>query len=144
MKINKPTNTDIFTYANMNPYKRNTGDCVLRAIAKAVYEGKTGVIGDPWKYALDELCEVAEDTGYMVNCPEGYGRLLEKKGFKKYKQPRHDNGTKYTLKEFIAEHKRGTFLVHLPHHLTCVKNGKCYDTWDCTKSSKRVGNYWGK
>lgn len=144
MAVKKPMNTDIYTYTNINPYGRKTGDCVIRAIAKAVYDKKTGMLGDPWKYAMDELCAVALETGYMISCPEGYSKLLERKGFKKYKQPRHEDGTKYTLKEFIAEHKHGVFLVNLPHHLTCVKNGKCYDTWDWTKSSRRVGNYWGK
>ena len=144
MAIKKPKNTGIFSYENLNPYKRKAGDCVIRAVAKSVYEGKTGAFGDAWKYALDGLCNVAMETGYMINTPDCYGRLLERKGFKKHKQPRHENGTKYTLKEFIAEHKTGTYVVNMPHHLTTVKNGKCYDTWNWTQSDRRVGNYWEK
>lgn len=144
MATKKPINTGIFSYENLNPHRRKTGDCVIRAVAKAVYERKTGAFGNAWKYALDGLCDMAMETGYMINTPQCYGRLLERKRFKKYRQPRHEDGTKYTLKEFITEHKRGVYVVNMPHHLTVVKDGKCYDTWDWTKSDRRVGNYWGK
>lgn len=144
MATKKPKNTSIFSYENKNPYGRKASDCVIRALAKAVYENKTGAFGNDWKYALEELCDMAMETGYMISTPQCYGRLLERKGFKKYKQPRHADGTKYTLKEFISEHKTGTFVVNMPHHLTTVKDGKCYDTWNWTECDRRVGNYWGK
>lgn len=132
----KYPNTATFKYDNRNPKGRITGDCEMRAIS--------GALGKDWCEVVRGLAELACETGHSPFVAENYGLYLERHGFKKYKQPRHDDGTKYTLKEFIEEHKRGTFVVNLPSHLTVVKAGKCHDIWDCTKSSKRVGNYWGK
>lgn len=132
----KYPNTATFVFENRNPKGRITTDCVVRAISKATNK--------KWETILMELIRTTIDTGYMINEPKCYGVYLQAKGWKKQKQPRKIDNTKYTLSEFIRLHKTGTYLVHLPHHLTAVKDGKCYDIWDCSKSSRRVGNYWTK
>ena len=136
MAIKKPANTTTYKFENRNPKGRRTTDCVVRAISKATDKD--------WCDVLMALATISCETGYMLNETKGYGIYLERLGFKKQKQPRKIDNTKYTLSEFIRLHKTGTYLVHLPHHLTVVKNGKCYDTWNCSKSSRRVGNYWAK
>ena len=90
------------------------------------------------------MAELACETGYCPNYDDNFNLYLERNGFKKHKQPRHDDNTKYTLAEFINEPLSGTYVVNLPHHLTVVKAGKCHDTWDCTKLDSRVGNFWCK
>ena len=39
----------------------------------------------------------------------------------------------------------GTYIVKLSHHLTCVKDGVIYDTYDCSEDGGRcVYGYWYK
>lgn len=132
----KNPDTATFKYVNRNPKGRITGDCVYRALSDA--------LDKDWCEVVRELAELACETGYAVSIPENYGLYLERQGFKKHKQPRHEDGTKYTLAEFIDEHLNGTYVVNLPSHLTVVKAGKCHDIWNCTNSDRRVGNFWCK
>lgn len=133
----KYPDTATYKYVNRNPKGRvGTGDCVYRAISDA--------LGKDWCEVVRELADLACETGYCPNYDDNFNLYLERQGFKKHKQPRHADNTKYTLAEFIDEHLSGTYVVNLPHHLTVVKAGKCHDTWDCTKLDSRVGNFWCK
>ena len=130
----KYPNTDIFKYENRNPKNRITGDCVYRAISKA--------LNKDWCDVVRELAELGCELSQCPNWTACYDVYLTRHGLKKYPQPRHADRTKYSLEEFIREHKTGTYVVNLPSHTTVVKNGKCYDIWDCTRFGGRVGNYW--
>ena len=33
--------------------------------------------------------------------------------------------------DFLETHPTGTYLVTMQGHITCVKEGILYDTWDC-------------
>ena len=132
----KYPDTDIFVYENINPKNRITGDCEIRAIAKAMKIS--------WEEVARGLVEIGVETGYSPFVKEAYDLFLTRNGFKRMSQPRHLNNTKYTLREFIKEHPRGTYVVNMPSHVTVVVNGKNYDIWDCTKSYKKIGNYWEK
>jgi len=148
--MKKPQNTEYFHYVNVNPYKRKTTDCVVRAITIALYSHCIDndmdwekLMRDGWIVILQSLTEHTIKTGYMYDDKDGFASFLETyHGFKKQKQPRHADGTKYTVREFIDEHPKGTYLLNMPSHLTVVVDGKAYDTWNVTKSQRRVGNYW--
>ena len=129
-------NTDIFHYENRNPKNRITADCVVRAISKAM--------GWSWQKTLTELTTFSLETGFMVNDTKCYKRFFEKRKWLELGQPRKADGTKYTVKEFIALHPKGTYLVNMANHLTVVVDGINYDIWDCTKVDKRVGMVWQK
>lgn len=132
----KYPDTDIFTYENVNPKNRITGDCEIRAIAKATKLS--------WNKVVQSLADIGIETGCSPFVVNAYGLFLERKGFKKRPQPRHLDNTKYTLREFILEHPKGRYVINMPHHVTVVVDGKNYDIWDCTKSSSKIGNYWEK
>ena len=36
-----------------------------------------------------------------------------------------------TVGEFADRHPKGTYLIRVPLHLTVVKDGICYDIWNC-------------
>jgi hypothetical protein len=124
--------TKIFKYHNQNPHNRITTDCVTRAISFA--------LDIPYNDVVMEIAEFQCKTGFVIE--EREDLLLKAHGFSMQPMLRHDDGTKYTLKEFIEEHHKGTYLVRMPHHLTVVKDGVNYDIWDCTRSSRKIGNYW--
>ena len=71
-----------------------------------------------------------------------YGKYLEGLGWSKQKQPRKPDGKKYTGSEFVGFFK-GTAVANIGGgHVTCIKDGKVWDTWDCTDGC--IGNYWYK
>lgn len=123
-----------FENYNANPFKKKTGDCVIRAICVALKE--------EWKDTYKGMYDVAVETGYAISCKENYKEYLLKKGYKMQKMPKRDDGKKYTVKEFIEEvaEPNKNYIIKLTHHLTCVKNGKLIDIWDCSR--RKVGNYW--
>jgi len=130
----KYPDTDYFHYENVNPKNRITGDCVYRAIAKAM--------GWTWGRTVKTLAEWALETGYCPNSTENFDRFLQAHGFKKHPQPRHADRTKYTLREFMDEYDDGTYIVNMPNHTTVVVDGQNIDIWDCSKSTRKIGNFW--
>ena len=129
-----PRETSTFHFHNENPRNRRTGDCVIRAIARASAMS--------WDAVLTGLFEVALEIKSELAYSHCYERYLKQLGWVKGKQPRKQDGTKYTVAEWCQEHPRQTMIVSVSKHLTCIIDGKCNDIWNCT--SKTVLNYWTK
>jgi len=128
-----------FVKENVNPKGWKTGDCVVRAIAKASSR--------PWEEVYRDLCEIGAKKCRMPNDPKVYELYLENHGWLKCKQPRKEDGTKYRIKEFLDFIALDNWvIISMANHLTCARyyyeygEFKLYDTWDC--SYKCVGNYW--
>lgn len=131
----KYPDTDIFKFHNQNPKNRITGDCRIRAISLC-----TEI---PYNDVVMGLALMQCETGYD-QCNDGIDIYMNRIGWEKCKQPRKDDNTKLTLKEFIEKFPRGSYVVNMPSHMTAVVDGVCYDIWDCTKTESRVGIYWRK
>ena len=132
--MKKPINTATFTYYNANPKGKKTTDCVIRAICTA--------LNQDYNKTAKELLEFWLKTGYNMSDVKCYGKYLESKGWKKQKQPRKPDNTKYIGKEFVKQIE-GTCIAHIGgHHVVCIKEGKVLDIWDSTDGC--VGNYWIK
>ena len=130
----KYPDTKTFTFYNANPKGKLTCDCVARAICTAFDE--------PYEKVLREMFEMQIKTGYEYTDTKGIEKYLESRGWAKMKQPRKNDNTKYTGKEFCKYYK-GTCIANIGgHHTVCIKNGKVYDTWDSTDGC--IGNYWVK
>ena len=133
-RAEKYPDTKTFHYYNANPKNRITGDCVFRAICTALEQ--------PWEQTVMEMAELSCKTGYAINDTKGIAKYMELKGWTKMKQPRKQNNTKYTGKEFCKMFK-GTCVANIGgNHTVCIKNGKVYDIWDSTDGC--IGNYWVK
>lgn len=131
--MKQPKETSYYTYHNANPKNKKGADCVARAVSFAT--GKT------WENTIKEMTEFAIPLGRVFNEKAAVEKYLEEHGWVKYKQPRQDDNTKYTVQEFCEMQPNGTFIVSVANHLTVVKNGVIHDTWNC--GHKSVGNYWG-
>ncbi len=130
----KYPDTKTFTYYNANPKGKFTCDCVVRAICTALDES--------YNQILREMFEMQIETGYEYTDSKCIDKYLKSKGWKKMKQPRKANNTKYTGKEFHKIYK-GICIANIGgNHIVCIKNGKVYDTWDSTNGC--IGNYWVK
>ena len=147
----KYPNTDTFHFFNANPKGRYTTDCVIRALSAAMDK--------PYNEIVMELAKLQCETGCDRSEKEAYGKYLESYGWKKMKQPKKSNGTKYTGEAFCKKMTRenpngeiGNIVAHIGgHHLVCIKpittirdklRYKVYDTWDSTQGC--IGNYWTK
>ena len=129
---NKYPDTEIFKYHNQNPHNRITTDCVLRALSFG--------LGIPYNDMVMEVAKIQCKTGF--DPLDRLDLVFKNYGIEKQPMLRHYDNTKYTLKEFIKENPKGTYIVNMPGHVTVIKDGKNYDIWDCTKSKSKVGNYW--
>ena len=149
MKKKIPQDTYCFIYENMNPKQKITGDCVIRALARAM--DKT------WDDILTDLYNYSMKYKQMLDCPQLYSKYLKDQGWIKIKQPRKFDNTKYTGKEFCKELNEGTCLnvygyevtewtdiiAHIGgHHTIAIIEGKIRDTWD--SSDGCIGNIWIK
>ena len=103
--------------------KRQTGDCVVRAIAIATNKHYR----DVWH----DLLKISKRTGFMPNNRETYETYLIKHlGWYKHKCLRQANGKKYLVKQVY--HKQAIILTR--GHLTAMVDGVVNDLFDCGDS----------
>lgn len=130
-----PEDTTFFHYYNNNPKNRTTGDCVIRAISLAT--------DTPYTQVLREMCELSCKTGYSIGSSQLEKKYLEARGWEKQKQPRMYDGRKITGCQWLTTAGKETMIVSIgAQHLSCIKDGKFWDIWDC--SGNCVGVYYVK
>jgi len=136
-----------FKEYNLNPTGKKSADCVVRAIATAT--------GQNWLDTFNGLCNISKEVFAMPSEKKVYSKYLKDNGWNMQKMPRQQKGWnmcgngdssprmgRLTVEEFINKNPKGTFIVSVARHLTCIKDSVLLDTWDC--SYKSVGNYWIK
>ena len=112
----------MYRYLNKNPKARDVNDCVIRSISCA--ENRS------WDDVYDELSELAQTQGILLDDV----RFVEPYLDSKYNRTCYkNNGFSTTVEEFLKTHPKGTYLITMQGHITCLKNGVIYDTWDCRK-----------
>lgn len=103
---------------NPNPRgNKYAGDCVIRAIAKAM--GKT------WETIFVELSLAGFFSGDWGNSNSVWDKYLTDHHFKRYICP---NCT--TVAEFANSHKDGTYILGTGTHAVAVVDGVFFDSWD--------------
>lgn len=107
----------MYKYYNAN-YKGNfVNDCVIRSISVA--ENKT------WEETYDELSRIAKKNGILLDDVNFVEPLLD------YRYDRVKTYFSETVGDFIESHPKGTYLITMNGHITVLKNGIIYDTFDC-------------
>ena len=102
-------------------YKKDrVGDCVIRAIAHGT--------GQDYLVVYKDLFELAMSEGDMPNSKVIYNAYLSSLGWKKNSPAKDARGKKVRLKDWDIE---GTYIILTSGHLTCIKDGLNYDTFDC-------------
>lgn len=125
--------TKWFIYDNMNPKGKITTDCVVRSICRAM--------NVPYDQVYEDMFKFSMKTYIHINDKKFLERYLKKFGYVKMKQPKHDDGTKLTVKEFCEKYNTGKYILSINcHHITSIIDGKVHDIWDCT--DRVVCNYW--
>lgn len=108
-------------YYNPNPDGKNVGDCVIRAIAKA--------LDIDWEQAYIAIVLQGYIMHDMPSANAVWGAYLRVKGYRQYNIDT-DNPDYYTLADFAADNPKGKYIVALSSHVVCVIDGDWYDTWD--------------
>jgi len=142
--------TDTFLWHNENPKGHITGDCLFRAAA--------GATGLKWTEVVDAVCERmkkdARDADFSM------AKWLEGSGWTRHKQPRRDDGSKYTGEQWCKwlsvnypNGELGSIIANIGgHHIVCIKptnhgdgmncRYKVLDIWNST--GKCIGIWWAK
>ena len=142
----KYPDTKAFHFFNANPHNRVTGDCVTRALCTALQI--------PYNECVMEQAELQCRTGYDNADPKGFDKYLQEKGWVKMKQPRKEDGKKYTGKEFCRElyaydskigegvdFEMDRIVANIGgNHTVAIISGQIYDIWNC--ENKTIGNFW--
>lgn len=105
---------------NPNPLNKLVGDCVVRAITKAVDKS--------WGEVYLGLCIL----GYMMadwgSSNQVWGAYLRQHGFKRKVIPED-----CTVEDFCKEHPEGVYVLGTGSHAVAVVDGKFCDAWDSGK-----------
>lgn len=124
-----------FIKYNANPKTDKAGDCVIRAIATATEQS--------WEDVYIKLTEIGLKMKRMPNDRKVWKKYLESLGWIKCKEPRNWDNTRNTIAQVAKYLEPGTYIINAGQlHVTCVKNGDIYDTWNC--SNKLCHSYWRK
>lgn len=119
---------------NPNPKNLVVGDCVIRAITKA--------LDTDWYDIYDQLTKLGREECAPLTHKITFEKFIISKGFIQGVIPRPQKGTKsVTVDSFAKDHQTGTFLLSTAHHLICVKDGMFYDLSPDFGTCK-VYKYW--
>lgn len=118
---------------NPNPYGRSVGDCVVRAVAKA--------LDTDWDTAYLLVTAKGFVTGDMPSSDSILGSVLRQNGFYREAIPNHCPDC-YTAEDFAADNPHGVYVLGFGGHVATIVDGNLYDSWD---SSKEIPAYiWYK
>ena len=104
---------------NINPYGLRVGDCVIRAIAKALNQS--------WEKTYIDLCVQGFMMGDLPNSNAIFSAYLRHKGFKRHTI--EDCPDCYSIEDFCRDHPKGVFVIGTGTHAVCVIDGCYYDAW---------------
>ena len=116
-----------YHYLNLNPLGKDEQDCVCRAISLATgrdyYDIEDKLHLTARLFECDELCVCCYKhlLDYVFEYPKVYCRDM-------------------TVSEFMHKHPRGTFILRMDGHCTCIINGRLFDTQDCLNG--RLTDAW--
>lgn len=115
---------------NPNPAGHETGDCVIRAICKA--------LGMEWEKVYMDLTIKGLQLSMWGDTNAVWEAYLKEKGFSREAIPNQCPDC-YSIAEFAIDHSTGTFIVATGSHVVTVKDGNYYDSWD---SGKAIPSYF--
>jgi hypothetical protein len=119
---------------NKKDLKDEYGDCVIRALTKA--------LGKDWLEVFDEMQPLSRELQVPFNCKPCYEKYIESNGFT-YHGISNAKGTKRpTVDRFAKDHPTGVYILRVAHHIVAVVDGIYYDTWD--SGYKSLYGYWVK
>ena len=115
----------MFRYYNANPELNDVEDCTIRAISVAE--------GISWDEAYIKLCRFARLRGLMISSVASIERYLDD-NFERI------NTDCELVGEFAEKYTKGIYLITMKGHITVLKDGIIYDTFN--PSERLIRNVW--
>lgn len=115
---------------NNNPLGKSTGDCVVRAISKA--------LGKSWQETYLDLCLQGYQMSDWGSSNPVWDAYLREKGFSRFVIPNTCPDC-YTIQDFVNEHEKGIYIVATGTHVVTIIDGTIFDSWD---SSQEIPTYY--
>ena len=106
---------------NPNPAHKLVGDCVIRAISKALNKS--------WEDTYLDIMLLGFMMHDMPSSNNVWGMYLFNHGFKRYIIPDTCPDC-YTVRQFCIENPQLTGILSTGTHVIAVENGNYFDTWD--------------
>lgn len=106
---------------NPNPVGRQTGDCVIRAIAIAT--------GQSWRETYRDLCRIGEMQGDLPNSNMVWEMYLRERGAEQFLLPESCPEC-ITVKAFCERYPRGTYVIGTGTHTVATIDGDWYDAFN--------------
>lgn len=125
----------MYQYYNCNPNGNRVGDCVVRAISKA--------LNMSWYDVSIEIFIQGLLMGDMMTGNAVWGTYLRNKGFTR-DIVSNDCPECYTIEDFCNEHPQGTFVIGTGTHAVCIENGCVFDTWNSSGETPIYFYYKGE
>ena len=110
---------------NPNPVGRETGDCVIRAIAIATNQS--------WRETYRDLCRIGEIEGDLPNANWIWGMYLRRKGGEQFLLPESCPEC-ITVRAFAERYPEGTYVIGTGDHAVAVISGDWYDSWNSAEA----------
>ena len=112
----------MYSELNINPMRKNTGDCVVRAI---------GTVTDrDWDDVYLDLVVKGFLLKEMPSLNSVWGSYLRDLGFKRHIIPDTCDIECYTVEDFTRDHPTGRYILCTGTHAIAVIDGVAYDTWN--------------
>lgn len=123
------------SYVPFNPNPRGyvTGDCAIRAIARATEQ--------PWQAAYAALTMEGYLKGDLPNANHVLNSYLKKQGFTHHIVPDTCPDC-YTVAQFADDHPKGMYVLMLDNHVVAVNDGDWFDAFD--SGGEPIDSYWAK
>ena len=106
---------------NPNPEGKRVGDCVIRAIAKAMNMS--------WDAAYASIALQGYLMKDIMSSNAVWGEYLRRHGYKRYVIPDTCPDC-YTVREFCEDHPEGKYILATGSHVVVAENGCYFDAWD--------------
>ena len=120
---------------NKKDLKDDYGDCVIRALTKA--------LDMEWLEVFDEIQPISREMQAPFNNKVCYEKYLEAKGFRYIGISNKKGTTRPTVQSFAKDYDEScTYILRVAHHIVTVKDGYFWDTWD--SGYKSLYGYWVK
>lgn len=111
----------MYEFYNPNPLNKSVGDCVIRALSKALDKS--------WNDTAIELYIFAYDLKDMPSSNFVWGKFLNNYGFVKKLIP-DDCPNCYTINNFVNDFNKGVYVIGTGTHVVTAINGVYYDSWN--------------
>ncbi len=111
----------MFIEFNANPRGITTGDCVIRAISKA--------LDTDWEKVYMALTVKGLEKAMWGDTNAVWEKYLRENGFEQHVLPDTCPDC-YTIADFADDHRTGTFIVATGSHVVTVQDGNYFDSWD--------------